>query len=89
MIRTSLVGHLPVIEYRSDVGRYFVTYPTLNLELAMGFELPQTANEVAENAYYGTPFFTLIPAVYYGTPYPRPGMVMPSMGRLNLTFITR
>lgn len=72
-------GHLPVVEYRSEVGRYFITFPDLAVELAPAFAHKYTALEIAINVYNATPFFTMIPTVPYDTEYPRPGLVMPPM----------
>ena len=67
------------MEYRSKVDRYFVVFPTLNVEIVMAFENKYTAREIAVNAYVGTPFFTMIPTVDYGTPYPRPDFLYPRL----------
>lgn len=80
----SLTGHLPVVEYRSKLDRYFITYPELQVELAPAFTHKLTAHEVACHSYHGTPYFTHIPKVPYGTAYPRPGMVMPKIHPVDI-----
>lgn len=74
-----LTGIAPTVEYRSRVDRYFITYPSVGLELAMAFENKYTAREIALNAFAGTPFFQMIPTVPYKTPYPRPGLSYPKL----------
>jgi hypothetical protein len=72
-----LTGVAPVVEYRSKLDRYFVTYPSIGLELVMAFEGKYTAREIALNAFAGTPFFDTIPTVPYRTAYPRPNRIYP------------
>lgn len=75
--RIDLTGQRPVVEYRSALDRYFVTYPDIKFELVMAFANRQTAHELAINIYHATPFFTAIPVVPYGTAYPRPWLKYP------------
>jgi hypothetical protein len=82
--RLDTSGHLPVVEYRSHVDRYFITYPSLQVELAPAFSHKFTAQEIAINAYYGVPFFMMIPTVPYDTAYPRPGLLMPKIGPIDI-----
>jgi len=90
MIRVNLTGHMPVLEYRFTSGRYFVTYPSLGLELMMAFEEEVTAQEIGLNTYLGTPFFTSIPTAPYDTPYPRPGFFPPQSTKgYNIGLIRR
>lgn len=77
--RLNLIGHLPVVEHRRRVDRFFVVYPDLQVELVMGFVHRWTACELALNTYAGTPFYTAIPTVPYGTPYPRPWLDYPDL----------
>lgn len=77
--RIDLIGHLPVVEHRKSVDRFFVVYPDLDVELVMGFVHRWTACELAINTYAGTPFYTMIPVVPYQTVYPRPWMEYPSL----------
>lgn len=87
MTRLITTGYTPVVEYRSKVDRYFITYPDLKVELAPAFTHRLTAQEVAINAFYGVPFFQMIPTVDYGTVYPRPGLVMPKIRPLAISAI--
>lgn len=82
--RLDLSGHLPVVEYRSQVDRYFITFPDLQVELAPAFGHKLTAHEIATNVYHGVPFFMMIPAVPYDTPFPRPGLVMPRVRPVDI-----
>lgn len=75
--RVDLKGHLPTVEYRRSVDRYFVTYPDIKVELVMAFAHKQTALELAINTYHATPFYTAIPVVPHGTAYPRPWLLYP------------
>lgn len=73
--RLDTKGHQPTVEYRSSVGRYFIVYESLGVELAPVFRHKYAAQEVAINAFYGEPFFTMIPTVPIGTEYPRPNIL--------------
>jgi hypothetical protein len=73
--RLDTKGHLPTVEYRSSVDRYIIVYESLGVELAPVFRNKYAAQEVAINAFYGEPFFTMIPTVPIGTEYPRPGIL--------------
>lgn len=86
--RMNLATLRPVIEYRSRVGRYFVCYPDDGVELIMSFHDNITAEELARNIYYGTPFFSMIPVVKYGMVYPRPNITYPKVDELRLISIT-
>jgi len=72
------------VEYRSAVDRYFITFPQLDVELAPVFTHRLVAFEIACNVYHRVPFFTLIPTVPWGTEYPRPGLVMPYIGPVDI-----
>lgn len=87
--RLDTKGIQPVVEYRSALGRYFITYPELGVELAPAFNHKWTAFEIAVNAFHGTPFFTMIPTVAYGTEYPRPGLVMPRLRPMDVPLSIR
>lgn len=76
--RQELTGHTPVVEYRASVGKFFVVYPDLDLELVMAFDNRGAAFELAKSSYLGIPFFTIIPTVIYQTPYPRPWLSYPT-----------
>lgn len=82
--RVLLTGIQPVVEYRSRVDRYFVTYPSVGLELVMAFQNKYTAREIAIQSYAGTPFFQMIPTVPYQTEYPRPGLAYPVVPDLEI-----
>lgn len=77
--RVLLTGVAPLVEYRSKLDRYFVTYPAIGLELVMAFEHRFTAREIALHTFAGTPFFQMIPTVPLHTPYPRPGLAYPKV----------
>lgn len=66
-----------MIEFRRSTGCYFVTYPDINLELVMPFGSIDIAKEIATAVYQDQPFFTMIPAVPLGTPFPRPWLSYP------------
>lgn len=85
--RFSAEGIMPVVEYRSSVDRYFVTYPDEKIELAPAFKHKEAAREIAVNGYFGVPFFTMIPMVPYRAPYPRPGLVMPKIRQLEIKLV--
>lgn len=84
IIRKDLTNQIVHVEYRSSVNRYFVVYPDLLLEVAIGFEHKFAAAEIAKNTVAGTPFYTLIPCVAYGTPYPRPWLDYPSVSCIEI-----
>jgi len=84
MERVLLTGVTPTVEYRTKSERYFVTYPSVGLELAMAFENKYAAREIAIHAHAGTPFFQMIPTVVYGTEYPRPGLLYPELPDLEI-----
>lgn len=73
--RLDTQGHQPTVEYRSSVDRYFIVYETLGVELAPAFRHREAVREVAINAFFGEPFFTMIPTVPIGTAYPRPNIL--------------
>lgn len=87
--RLDTSGYLPVVEYRSCVDRYFITYPQLQAELAPAFLHKLTAQEIAVNTYYGVPFFMMIPTVPYNTEFPRPGIVMPKLHPVDIALRIR
>lgn len=87
--RLDTSGHQPIVEYRSSLDRYFILYEDLGVELAPGFRHKYTAQEIAINAYYGVPFFTMIPTVPMGTAYPRPNLVMPKIGPVDIPLRVR
>lgn len=82
--RLDTKGHQPIVEYRPSVERYFILYESLGVELAPAFTHRYTAQEVAINAFYGVPFFTMIPTVPIGTVFPRPNLLMPKVGPLEI-----
>lgn len=82
--RMDLQGKVPTVEFRSWLNLYFVCYDQQGVELATAFANKWAAYEVAANAYYGVPFFTLIPAVEYGTDYPRPGTIVPKTPQMEI-----
>lgn len=84
--RLDTKGHQPIVEYRSSLDRYFILYESLGVELAPGFKNKWTAHEIAVNAFYGVPFFTMIPTVPIGTRYPRPNLVMPRLHPVDIAF---
>ena len=86
MQRLDTKGHKPVVEYRNEHQLFFVVYDSLGVELAPAFKHRYTAHEVAVNAYHGVPFFTMIPTVPIGTSYPRPNILMPKTGPVDLIF---
>jgi hypothetical protein len=75
--RPKLTGVPVVIEYRVSCSKFFVTFPSLAVELVMAFDHRETAAEIAVNVHCGTPFYTMIPTVPYRTPYQRPWLQMP------------
>ena len=75
--RVDVTSRSPTVEYRPGLNLYFIVFDELRLELAPAFAHKITAHEIAINCYYGVPFFTMIPTVPYGTPYPRHGLLMP------------
>lgn len=88
VMKLDLIGQEVEVEYRSGIGLYFVVYPGLTtldddlsplkgFELVMAFEQRMAAGEIAINTRLGVPFFTMIPVVPYGTPYPRPWLTYP------------
>lgn len=89
MPRIETTGHVPFIEFRPSVGKHFVVFPSLGMEMAPAFMFKVTAHEIATNSMHGTPFFQMIPLVPYRSPYPRPGLIMPKLVKLDLEYITR
>lgn len=59
-------------------GFYFVVLDDGKNELITVFDHETTAREIAIKAYLEYPFFQSIPKVSYGTPFPRPGTIVPS-----------
>lgn len=83
VLRVNCTGHIPVVEYRSSSGKYFVCFKELVVELVMAFEHKVTAREIGANVCAATPFFTLIPVVPYGTAYPRPWLEYPLVDQIR------
>lgn len=81
--RVDCTGAIPVVEFRTQLNRYFVCFPDKGVELVMSFEDKITAREIGANVCAATPFFTLIPVVPYGTPYPRPWLVYPEVRKIR------
>lgn len=84
--RLDTKGHQPTVEYRASLELYFILYESLGVELAPAFRHKYAAHEIAVNAFYGVPFFTMIPTVPIGTAYPRPNTLMPKVGPVDLAF---
>lgn len=78
--RVILTGIPVVVKHRSTNDRYFITFPSLGLELVMAFKSKVTATEIAANCLAGTPFFQMIPTVPIDTEYPRKNLIYPKVG---------
>lgn len=70
-------GRRVLIEYRVYVGRHFVVFPDLGVELAMAPRKLVIAQYLAYHAWLGSPFHTHIPCYPQNTPYPRPNIIYP------------
>lgn len=87
MERKDMTGIIPTVEYRPHCGKFFVTYPEIDVELAPVFDNRTTAFEIAEKTFLGTPFFQMIPVVAYGCSYPRPNTLVPRPRDLNIALV--
>jgi hypothetical protein len=79
-------GKQPLIEFRHPVGRYFIVFPDLRMELAMAPVKYEVAEYLAYHAWLGTPFHTRIPCYPRNTPYPRPNVSYPEERSLDIPF---
>jgi hypothetical protein len=80
-------GHKPIIEYRRYVGRHFVVFPDLGVELSMAPAEYEVARYLAYHAWLGTPFHTRIPCYPRNTPYPRPNISYPREAILGIPVV--
>lgn len=82
--KINLAGIPPVIEYRCGIGKYFVTYPSIDQELVMAFTGESQAIDLARNVFSDTPFFSAIPVVPHRTAYPRPWLEYPPLSSIEI-----
>lgn len=79
-------GKQPLIEFRHSVGRYFIVFPDLRMELAMAPTEYEVAQYLAYHSWLGTPFHTRIPCYPRNTPYPRPNVAYPADKAISIPF---